>query len=84
MFRALTHTWSLDIGNGKSGKTGQNRPKTAKRPAGRKRPRQRGQNRAGCVATAVSTGGKCDERPKRKPGDARGVKIEIGPLYVDL
>jgi len=26
---------------------------------------------------------KCDDRPKRKPGDSRGVKIEIGPLYVD-
>jgi hypothetical protein len=26
---------------------------------------------------------KYHDRPKRKPGDSRGVKIEIGPLYVD-
>ena len=27
--------------------------------------------------------GKCQHRPKRKPGDSRGVKIENAPLYVD-
>jgi hypothetical protein len=82
MFRALTHTRSVGIGKGKSGKNGRNRPKTRESPIGRKRPRRRGQNRAACVATAVSTG-KYHDRPKRKPGDSRAVKIEIGPLYMD-
>ena len=54
--RACMHARSLGIGNGKSGKNGRKRPKSANRPVGRKRPRRRGQNRAGCVATAVSTG----------------------------
>jgi hypothetical protein len=29
-------------------------------------------------------GRKCDDRPKRKRGDSRGVKIEIAPLYADM
>ena len=56
-FRALTHTRNVGNGNGnereKSAEIGRKR---ANRPAGRNRPRRRGQNRAGCVATAVSTG----------------------------
>ena len=82
MFRALTHTRGLDNGNGKSGKTGQNRPKigeTAGRPktAAPTWPESR---RLRCNGRFDR---KCHNRPKRKKREARGVKIEIAPLYVD-
>ena len=53
---ACVRARNLHVGNGKQR---ENRPKSAKigeSTGGRKRPRWWGQNRAGCVATAVSTG----------------------------
>jgi hypothetical protein len=81
-FRALTHTRRLDNGNGKERENGR---KSAENGATARRPKTAAL--AGPESRRLRRNGRfdrnCHHRPQRKKRDARGVKIEIAPLYVD-